>query len=541
MKKECNSYITDVLIVGSGVAGLSIALQLSENFKIVILSKTSLEECSTLYAQGGIATVLDENDSTDSHIHDTLIAGRELSDKNIVEYIATNAWNCIQWLIDQGMIFDYEISSNHSSKKYHLTREGGHSHRRILHVADSTGRTLENLLINKILKYKNIQTMEYRNVIDLIFSDVVEVSRIPPRIIGAYVWNSIKKEVEIYYAKIVVLATGGASRVYKYTTNPNVSSGDGIAIAWRAGCRVANLEFIQFHPTCLFHPKVHNFLLTEALRGEGAYLCRPDGSRFMSLFDKREELAPRDIVTRAINYEMKRLKVDCMYLNISHQSDLFIRYHFPTIYNKLLKLGIDLTREPIPITPAAHYTCGGVVVDRRGRTDLDGLYAIGEVSYTGLHGANRLASNSLIECLVYGYSAAKDINECLSYISPVSKCKISIQNRRIISEKKEKFLMKKLYDLRSLMWKYVGIMRSSNELKFALNQVKDLQNIIFNQYEERLLISDILLELRNLIQVAQLIIVSALSRKESRGLHFMTDFPDMLSNAQPTFLNPNEK
>ncbi|WP_199559983.1 L-aspartate oxidase, partial [Pantoea graminicola] len=382
--KTTPDYQCDVLIVGSGAAGLSLALRLAKQYQVTVLSKAQVNEGSTLYAQGGIAAVFDETDSIESHIEDTLIAGAGLCDREAVSFVASNARHCVQWLIDNGVAFDLDPQAA-GDMRYHLTREGGHSHRRILHSADATGHAVETTLVSQALSHPNIRILERTNAVDLILSDKSGLPG-PRRVIGAWIWNRNREQVETCQARAVVVATGGAAKVYQYTTNPDIASGDGIAMAWRAGCRVANLEFNQFHPTCLFHPQAQNFLLTEALRGEGAWLLRPDGSRFMPDFDERAELAPRDIVARAIDHEMKRLGVDCMYLDISHQPEAFVRAHFPMIYEKLLTFGFDLTKEPIPIVPAAHYTCGGVVVDQHGQTDVSGLFAIGEVSYTGLHG-----------------------------------------------------------------------------------------------------------------------------------------------------------
>ena len=405
--------------------------------------------------------MFDETDSIASHVDDTLIAGAGLCDKEAVEFIAGNARHCVQWLIDQGVLFDTEVNAQ-GEEHYHLTREGGHSHRRILHAADATGKEVETTLVGKASAHPNICVMERRNAVDLITSNKIGLPG-TRRVVGAYVWNRELERVETYRAKTVVLATGGAAKVYQYTTNPDISSGDGIAMAWRAGCRVANLEFNQFHPTCLFHPQARNFLLTEALRGEGAYLKRPDGSRFMPDVDPRGELAPRDIVARAIDHEMKRLGADCMYLDISHKPAEFITQHFPMIHEKLLTLGFDLTRQPIPIVPAAHYTCGGVMVDQHGRTDLDGLYAIGEVSYTGLHGANRMASNSLLECLVYGWSAAEDILQRLPFIQQAKQVPQWDESR--VDDADERVVIQhNWHELRLFMWDYVGIVRTTKRL-----------------------------------------------------------------------------
>lgn len=525
----------DVLIIGSGAAGLSLALRLADQHQVIVLSKGPVTEGSTFYAQGGIAAVFDETDSIDSHVEDTLIAGGGICDRHAVEFVASNARSCVQWLIDQGVLFDTHIQPN-GAESYHLTREGGHSHRRILHAADATGREVETTLVSKALNHPNICVLERSNAVDLIVSDKIGLPG-TRRVVGAWVWNRNKETVETCHAKAVVLATGGASKVYQYTTNPDISSGDGIAMAWRAGCRVANLEFNQFHPTALYHPQARNFLLTEALRGEGAYLKRPDGTRFMPDFDERGELAPRDIVARAIDHEMKRLGADCMYLDISHKPADFIRQHFPMIYEKLLGLGIDLTQEPVPIVPAAHYTCGGVMVDDHGRTDVEGLYAIGEVSYTGLHGANRMASNSLLECLVYGWSAAEDITRRMPYAHGVSTLK-PWDESRVENPDERVVIQYNWHELRLFMWDYVGIVRTTKRLERALRRITMLQQEI-DEYYAHFRVSNNLLELRNLVQVAELIVRCAMMRKESRGLHFTLDYPEPLTHSGPSILSPD--
>ena len=428
--------------------------------------------------RGGIAAVFDETDSIESHVEDTLIAGAGLCDRHAVTFVASNARSCVQWLIDQGVLFDTQVQAN-GEESYHLTREGGHSHRRILHAADATGKAVETTLVDKALAHPNIRILERSNAVDLIVSDKIGLPG-TRRVVGAWIWNRNKERVETCSAKAVVLATGGAAKVYQYTTNPDVSSGDGIAMAWRAGCRVANLEFNQFHPTALYHPQARNFLLTEALRGEGAHLKRPDGTRFMPDFDERGELAPRDIVARAIDHEMKRLGVDCMFLDISHKPEAFVRQHFPMIYEKLLGLGIDLTKDPVPVVPAAHYTCGGVMVDDNGRTDVDGLYAIGEVSYTGLHGANRMASNSLLECLVYGWSAAEDIARRLPLAQKVSTLPAWDESQVEIPD--ELVVIQHWHELRLLMWDYVGIVRTTRRLERALRRITMLQQELDEYY-----------------------------------------------------------
>ncbi|WP_052933136.1 L-aspartate oxidase [Escherichia coli] len=524
----------DVLIIGSGAAGLSLALRLADQHQVIVLSKGPVTEGSTFYAQGGIAAVFDETDSIDSHVEDTLIAGAGICDRHAVEFVASNARSCVQWLIDQGVLFDTHIQPN-GEESYHLTREGGHSHRRILHAADATGREVETTLVSKAQNNPNIRVLERSNAVDLIVSDKVGLPG-TRRVVGAWVWNRNKETVETCHAKAVVLATGGASKVYQYTTNPDISSGDGIAMAWRAGCRVANLEFNQFHPTALYHPQARNFLLTEALRGEGAYLKRPDGTRFMPDFDEHGELAPRDIVARAIDHEMKRLGADCMFLDISHKPAEFIRQHFPMIYEKLLGLGIDLTKEPVPIVPAAHYTCGGVMVDDHGRTDVEGLYAIGEVSYTGLHGANRMASNSLLECLVYGWSAAENISRRIPYAHGVSTLPPWDESR--VEDPDERVVIQhNWHELRLFMWDYVGIVRTTKRLERALRRITMLQQEI-DEYYAHFRVSNNLLELRNLVQVAELIVRCAMMRKESRGLHFTLDYPELLTHSGPSILSP---
>ncbi|MFL1908568.1 L-aspartate oxidase [Plesiomonas shigelloides] len=531
-------HLCDVLVIGSGAAGLSFALRVAAHSKVIVLSKGPLAEGATYYAQGGIAAVFDETDSIESHVQDTLIAGAGLCDKAAVEFIAQNARDCVQWLIDYGVPFDVE--EHDGAQKFHLTREGGHSHRRILHAADATGKAVQTTLVDKTRLHPNIQLYERYNAVDLITTAKLELTdstQQPNRVLGAYVWNRELERVETIRAKAVILATGGASKVYQYTTNPDISSGDGIAMAWRAGCRVANMEFNQFHPTCLYHPQARNFLLTEALRGEGAYLRRPDGSRFMPDFDSRAELAPRDIVARAIDHEMKRLGADCMYLDISHKPAEFVQAHFPTIYEKLLTLGLDLTAEPIPIVPAAHYTCGGVMVDRHGRTDVDGLYAIGEVSYTGLHGANRMASNSLLECVVYAWSAAEDLLQWLPYADVVDTLPAWDESQVECSDEKV-VIQHNWHELRLFMWDYVGIVRTTKRLERALRRINMLKQEI-QEYYAHFRVSNNLLELRNLVQVAELIVLCALQRKESRGLHYTLDYPQTLDESRPSVLTPS--
>lgn len=531
-----HQYTCDVLIIGAGAAGLSLALKIAENTTVRVLSKGKLSEGSTYYAQGGVAAVFSDDDSTESHLQDTLVAGAGLCDEDAVRFTVTNAHKSMQWLINTGVDFDTE-QDEQDETHYHLTREGGHSHRRILHAADATGREIQESLLEAVQKHPNITLMEGFNAIDIITTRKLNLPA--NRALGAYVWNRTKERVETVKAHFVTLATGGASKVYQYTSNPDIASGDGIALAWRSGCRVANMEFNQFHPTCLYHADAKNFLLTEALRGEGALLLRPDGTRFMPDFDERAELAPRDIVARAIDYEMKRLGADCMYLDISHKPKEFIVKHFPTIYRRCLQLGIDIAHQPIPIVPAAHYTCGGVMIDQNGQTDIDGLYAIGEVTYTGLHGANRLASNSLLECVVYAHACAKDIINHIPFYKNRKFPDIPDWDDSQVEDSDEQVVIQhNWHELRLFMWDYVGIVRTDKRLQRALRRVQLLQQEI-DEYYSNFKVGNNLLELRNLVQVAELIIRCAIERKESRGLHYNLDHPEQADTAKPTILNPN--
>jgi len=521
------SPLHDVLIIGSGAAGLSLALRLADHTRVAVLSKVALSEGSTLYAQGGVCAVLDAQDSIESHIQDTLVAGAGLCGLEAVQLVVSQGKACIDWLVERGVPFTEETWEDGSSH-LHLTREGGHSHRRVVHAADATGKAIETSLEHHARNHSNIDLLEFHNVVDLIIDR--KQSKANRRVLGAYVLDTRGHKVKTLRARLVVLATGGASKVYLYTSNPDVSTGDGMALAWRAGARIANMEFIQFHPTCLYHPHARSFLISEAVRGEGGRLLLPDGTRFMEKFDPRKELAPRDIVARAIDHEMKRLGIDCVYLDISHKPADFITSHFPTIHARCLELGIDMTRQPIPVVPAAHYTCGGVVTDSHARTDVPGLYAVGEVACTGLHGANRMASNSLLECLVYASQACEDILQVLPEIAIPPE--LPEWDESQVSDSDEEVVVSHNWDeLRRFMWDYVGIVRTNKRLERALRRVELLQQEIADYYGHFRVTSD-LLELRNLVTVAELIIRCAQLRTESRGLHYTLDYPQA-DDSQP--------
>jgi L-aspartate oxidase len=526
------SHQFDVLIIGSGAAGLTLALRLADDAKVAVISKGQLEEGASLYAQGGISVVLDQADSLQSHVDDTLVAGAGLCDVNAVRYTVEHARENIEWLIEQGVSFTRD---GITSETYHLTKEGGHSHRRIIHSADATGREVETTLLDKAKAHQNIHLFPFHIGIDLITSGKY-LGDTNNRCLGCYVLDIDTDTPTTFLAPVTVLATGGAGKAYLYTSNPDVSTGDGIAMGWRAGCQVANMEFIQFHPTCLYHPKAKSFLISESLRGEGAHLLLADGSRFMDRFHHQAELAPRDIVARAIDHEMKRLGDDCVFLDISHKSSEFIKSHFPTIYQRCLSFGIDITKEPIPVVPAAHYTCGGLVTDLNGRTDLDGLYAIGETAHTGLHGANRMASNSILECLVFAQSAANDIKQQLP-LTHTHEIVPSWDASRVRPAREAISVSHNWDELRRFMWDYVGIVRSNERLNKAKLRLALLQQEINDYYSKHRITSD-LLELRNLADVAELIIQSALLRKESRGLHYTLDYPELLpSEAKDTIIS----
>lgn len=519
----------DVLIIGSGAAGLTLGLSLPEHLNVAIISKDSLDAGSTRWAQGGIAAVLDDSDSIDAHVKDTLDAGAGLCHEPAVRFTVENSAAAIKWLIDLGVPF-----TQSEDQHFHLTREGGHSARRIIHAADATGYAVFETLINQARKRPNLHLIENYIAIDLVTRKKLGLDE--TGCVGAYFLNNQTDEVEVISAHAVALATGGASKVYLYTSNPDGNSGDGIAMAWRAGCRVANMEFNQFHPTCLYHPKAKSFLISEAVRGEGGKLLLPNGKRFMHKFDERAELAPRDIVARAIDHEMKRLGADCLYLDISHKPLDFIKEHFPTIYERCLTYGIDISKEPIPIVPAAHYTCGGVVTDTNGRTDIEQLYAVGEVACTGLHGANRLASNSLLECLVYARAAAADMVANTNFNTTLPS--IPEWDASQVKDSDEDVVISHNWDeLRRFMWDYVGIVRTNKRLLRAKHRIHLLREEI-HEFYSNYRVSHNLLELRNLVDVADVIIRSALLRKESRGLHFSRDYPQTLPRAFDTVMTP---
>ena len=538
----------DVAIVGSGLAGLSVALHLAQTRKVAIISKRELLDGASNWAQGGIAAVLDSGDSHDQHIADTLVAGAGLCDEAATRYIVEHGREAIEWLIEQGVPFTRDETAELG---FHLTREGGHSQRRIIHAADATGHAVQVTLEQKVRAHPNITLFEHHCAIDVITSDKLQPDGVhagpalvgQPRCYGLYVQDEKSGKVQTFEAEHTVLATGGAGKVYLYTTNPDTATGDGIAMAWRAGCRVSNMEFIQFHPTCLYHPFAKSFLITEAVRGEGGLLKLPPeagtaaGTRFMPAHDERGELAPRDVVARAIDFEMKKRGVDYVHLDITHKSPEFIKEHFPTIYARCLELGIDITQEPIPVVPAVHFTCGGVVTDLTGRTDIPGLYAVGETAYTGLHGANRLASNSLLECLVVGRACAHQIAAAPPVDLPVLP---AWDESRVTNADEEVVIAHNWDELRRFMWNYVGIVRTTKRLERAQHRIKLLKEEI-DEYYRNFRVTNDLLELRNLVEVAHLIVRSALSRHESRGLHFSRDYPDTLPKALPSVLTPRRR
>jgi len=547
-KSHPESREYDILIIGSGAAGLTLALRCANFAQIAVLSKGDLNQGATFYAQGGIAAVLDQEDSITAHVADTLTAGVGLCHEDMVNFVVENSAEAVRWLVQQGVPF---TTNSHAAdpaspptaaieqddlSSLHLTKEAGHSHRRIIHATDATGKAVFETLQQQASAQANIHLLAARTAIDLITED--KIGGTGKACVGAYVLHQESGNIELIKARFVVLATGGASKAYLYTTNPDGASGDGIAMAWRAGCRVANMEFNQFHPTCLYHPHAKSFLITEALRGEGAVLELPDGSRFMPDFDKREELAPRDIVARAIDHEMKRLGCDCVFLNISHKPAEFVRSHFPTIYQRCLEFGIDITRDRIPVVPSAHYTCGGIMVNQVGETDIPNLYAIGETSFTGLHGANRMASNSLLECFVLAFSAGKSIESRLDSTAWAQHIP-GWDDSRVTGSDDEILVSHNWDELRRCMWDFVGIVRTNRRLHQAQRRLQLLLEEVQDYYRKHTVSND-LLELRNLVLVSSLIIDSAISRKESRGLHYTLDYPELAATAEDTILYPLE-
>jgi len=521
----------DVIIVGSGGAGLSLALSLPHHYNIAVLAKAPLTEASTYYAQGGVAAVLDETDSIQQHIDDTMIAGAQLCELDAVKHTVKGGKPSVDFLLKHGVQFTLD-----DAEQLHLTREGGHSQRRIIHAADATGKAISTTLVQRAQEQKNLTIFENYIAIDLITTEKLGIDEQKNRAVGLYALNEKTGKVHTFLAPFTALACGGAMKAYLYTSNPDIATGDGIAMAYRAGCRVANMEFNQFHPTCLYHPQARSFLITEAMRGEGAYLRLPEGERFMLRFDERAELAPRDIVARAIDFEIKRLGIRHVWLDITHKPAEFVKEHFPTLYTRLLELGIDITKDMIPVVPAAHYTCGGVVVDEHSQTDISGLYAIGETSYTGLHGANRMASNSLLECFVYGMSAAQHIQ---SQFNPeVSLPAVPEWDDSQVTDADEDVVILQNWDeLRQTMWNYVGIVRTSKRLKRALHRIEMLKREITEYYEDYQ-VSKNLIELRNLVLVSEMIVRCAMERKESRGLHYTLDYPELAPELRKTILTP---
>ena len=525
-----NSF--DVIIIGSGAAGLTAALTLAQTKKVAVIAKGGLSEGSTAWAQGGIAAVLEPGDTFENHIEDTMVAGAGLNNRKTVELVVEGAPAAIANLERLGVPFNLG-----EGNELHLTREGGHSHRRIVHVDDATGWAVQQALEKAAFANPNITLIPDMVAIDLILGRHQMHFSTSGRIHGVYALNRKSGKVETLTANATILATGGAGRTYLYSTAPRGATGDGIAMAWRAGCRVSNMEFMQFHPTCLYNLSVKNFLITEAVRGEGGQLKIPTtGERFMPRFDAREELAPRDVVARAIDHEIKRLGIDFVHLDISHKPPEFVREHFPNIYEKLMGLGIDITKEPIPVVPAQHYTCGGVLVDLDGRTDAPGLYAAGEVTQSGLHGANRLASNSLLECFVFGDACARHILANWDRLPAPPEIQPWDESR--VTDSDEEVVIQQCWrEIRQFMWNFVGIVRTTKRLERAKHRI-DLLRKEIGEYYNAFRVTPDLIELRNLVEVADLIVSCALKRHESRGLHYTLDYPDLEDRALDTILIP---
>ncbi len=519
----------DILIIGSGLAGMSLALRLAASQKVLLVTKSELLDAASAWAQGGIAAVLSDDDDPENHVRDTHIAGAGLCRDETVRFVVENGRRAVEWLVDQGVPFTQDEGA------LHLTREGGHSHRRIVHAADATGRAVQKTLVQQLKSHPNIAVLEHHVALDLVTTRKLRPGTPENHCLGAYLHDKMAQRTFPVASRFTVLATGGTGKVYLYTSNPDVATGDGLAMGWRAGCRVANMEFIQFHPTCLYHPAAKSFLITEAVRGEGGLLKIPaTGERFMPSHDERAELAPRDIVARAIDFEMKKRGIDFVHLDIAHKGEAFVKAHFPNIFEKCLSLGIDITKEPIPVVPAAHYTCGGLITDLNGRTDVTDLYAIGEVSCTGLHGANRLASNSLLECLVFSEAVEKHMRaqpeRALQAIPDWDESRVTDADEEVI-------ISHNWDELRRFMWDYVGIVRTDKRLQRALHRIELLKAEIHEYYAHFRVTND-LIELRNLVQTAELIVRCAQLRKESRGLHYSADYPMQNDTAVDTILTP---
>jgi L-aspartate oxidase len=512
----------DFLVLGSGIAGLFCALKVASRGRVAVITKKDRAESNTNYAQGGIAAVTSKEDSVELHVRDTLEAGAGLCKEAVVRSIVTEGPARIAELIDLGMRFtEREIPRSHGARELDLGKEGGHSKRRILHAKDVTGREIERALLNAVAARPNIEIFENHIAIDLITSQKLGRPE-PNRCLGVYVFDKASREVHTFAAPVTILATGGCGKVYLYTTNPDIATGDGVAMAYRAGAAVANMEFVQFHPTCLYHPRAKSFLVSEAVRGEGGVLKTLDGVEFMDRYHPRKSLAPRDVVARAIDSEMKKSGADFVLLDITHRPARFIIDRFPNIYQKCLEFGIDITKEPIPVVPAAHYQCGGVVTNLDGETEIGGLHAIGEVACTGLHGANRLASNSLLEALVCAHRAAERAAVGLLQPAPID---IPSWHSGNAHDPDEMVVVSHNWDeIRRAMWDYVGIVRTNKRLQRALKRIANLQGEIHEYYWDFRVTSD-LLELRNIATVAELIVLSALQRQESRGLHDNLDYP----------------